>query len=96
VAEIKLETFDSPDALRQAEESAIRRERPLHNKRHNRFSAPSAGAPADEMQRVTLYMPREIVRALKQAGLDGDTSMSQILTGLADEWLADEGGTAAK
>jgi 3-oxoacyl-(acyl-carrier-protein) synthase len=45
-------------------------------------------SPSDEMQRVTLYMPRATVRALKQAGLDQDTSVSRILTGLADKWLA--------
>jgi 3-oxoacyl-(acyl-carrier-protein) synthase len=45
-------------------------------------------SPSDEMQRVTLYMPRATVRALKQAGLDQDTSVSKILTGLADEWLS--------
>jgi hypothetical protein len=45
-------------------------------------------SPSDEMQRVTLYMPRATVRALKQAALDQDTSVSRILTDLADKWLA--------
>jgi hypothetical protein len=45
-------------------------------------------SPADEMQRVTVYLPRATVRALKQAALDRDTSMSKILTDLAGEWLA--------
>jgi hypothetical protein len=44
-------------------------------------------SPSDEMQRVTLYMPRATVRALKQAGLDQGTSVSRILTELADAWL---------
>ena len=45
-------------------------------------------SPADEMQRATVYLPRATVRGLKQAALDGDTSMSKILTELADHWLA--------
>ncbi|WP_125079704.1 hypothetical protein [Mycobacterium sp. P7213] len=44
-------------------------------------------SPADEMQRATVYLPRATVRALKQAALDRDTSMSKILTDLADQWL---------
>jgi hypothetical protein len=44
-------------------------------------------SPSDEMQRVTVYLPRSTVRALKQAGLDRDTSMSKILTELAEQWL---------
>lgn len=46
-------------------------------------------SPADDMQRATVYLPRSTVRRLKQAALDGDTSMSKILTDLADRWLAD-------
>jgi hypothetical protein len=42
---------------------------------------------SDEMQRATVYLPRATVRALKQAALDRDTSMSRILTELADRWL---------
>jgi hypothetical protein len=45
-------------------------------------------SPADDMQRATVYLPRETVRALKQAALDRDTSMSKILTELASQWLA--------
>ncbi len=45
-------------------------------------------SPADEMQRATVYLPRSTVRGLKQAALDSDTSMSKILTELADQWLA--------
>jgi len=41
------------------------------------------------MQRVTVYLPRATVRGLKQAALDRDTSMSKILTSLADLWLAE-------
>jgi hypothetical protein len=44
-------------------------------------------SPSDQMQRVTLYMPRATIRALKQAGLDQETSVSRILTELADKWL---------
>ncbi len=47
-------------------------------------------SPADDMQRATVYLPRATVRGLKQAALDGDTSMSKILTDLADRWLADK------
>ncbi len=53
-------------------------------------ATPAANAfrsPGDHMQRVTVYMPRATVRALKRAGLDQDTSMSKILTTLADQWL---------
>ena len=46
-------------------------------------------SPADDMQRVTVYLPRATVRGLKQAALDRDTSMSKILTTLADLWLAE-------
>ena len=46
-------------------------------------------SPADDMQRATVYLPRATVRALKQAALDRDTSMSKILTELASQWLAD-------
>jgi hypothetical protein len=42
---------------------------------------------SDDMQRATMYLPRATVRALKQAALDRDTSMSRILTELADWWL---------
>lgn len=45
-------------------------------------------SPADEMQRATVYLPRATVRRLKQAALDQDTSMSRILTDLAEQWLA--------
>lgn len=45
-------------------------------------------SPADDMQRATVYLPRATVRSLKQAALDNDTSMSKILTELAEEWLA--------
>ncbi len=41
------------------------------------------------MQRVTIYLLRDTVRGPKQAALDRDTSMSKILTNLADLWLAD-------
>ena len=44
-------------------------------------------SPADDMQRVTLYMPKAVVRALKQQALDTDTSMSRILTDLARKML---------
>lgn len=46
-------------------------------------------SPADDMQRATVYLPRATVRALKQAALDRDTSMSRILTSLADQWLTE-------
>jgi len=39
------------------------------------------------MQRVTVYMPKAVVRALKQQALDTDTSMSRILTDLARKML---------
>lgn len=44
-------------------------------------------SPADDMQRVTVYMPKVVVRALKQQALDTDTSMSRILTDLARKML---------
>jgi hypothetical protein len=44
-------------------------------------------SPTDDMQRATVYLPRATVRALKQAALDRDTSMSKILTELAEHWL---------
>ncbi|MGB0973227.1 MAG: hypothetical protein ACPGVG_20075 [Mycobacterium sp.] len=44
-------------------------------------------SPADDMQRVTVYMPKTVVRALKQQALDTDTSMSRILTDLARQML---------
>lgn len=44
-------------------------------------------SPADDMQRVTVYMPKAVVRALKQQALDTDTSMSRILTDLARQML---------
>ena len=44
-------------------------------------------SPADDMQRVTVYMPKSVVRALKQRALDTDTSVSRILTGLAEQML---------
>ncbi|OBI31363.1 hypothetical protein [Mycolicibacter sinensis] len=46
-------------------------------------------SPADDMQRATVYLPRATVRALKQAALDRDTSMSRILTDLASKWLTE-------
>ncbi|GAB4908100.1 hypothetical protein MAHJHV65_45990 [Mycobacterium avium subsp. hominissuis] len=46
-------------------------------------------SPADDMQRATVYLPRATVRALKQAALDRDTSMSKILTDLASKWLTE-------
>ncbi|MBS9535935.1 hypothetical protein KIH27_20335 [Mycobacterium sp. M1] len=46
-------------------------------------------SPADDMQRATVYLPRATVRALKQAALDRDTSMSRILTEMATDWLKD-------
>ena len=46
-------------------------------------------SPADDMQRATVYLPRATVRALKQAALDRDTSMSKILTDLAGQWLTE-------
>ncbi len=45
-------------------------------------------SPSDDMQRVTVYMPKATVRALKQRALDTDTSMSRILTDLADKMLS--------
>lgn len=45
------------------------------------------------MQRATVYLPRATVRGLKQAALDQDTSMSKILTDLADRWLAQNAKT---
>ncbi|MCV7343318.1 MULTISPECIES: hypothetical protein [Mycolicibacterium] len=45
-------------------------------------------SPTDDMQRATVYLPRATVRGLKQAALDQDTSMSKILTDLAEQWLA--------
>lgn len=45
-------------------------------------------SPTEDMQRATVYLPRATVRGLKQAALDRDTSMSRILTELADQWLA--------
>ena len=53
-----------------------------------RRAAEAFRSPADDMQRATVYLPRATVRALKQAALDRDTSMSKILTNLAQEWLA--------
>ena len=53
-----------------------------------RRAAEAFRSPADDMQRATVYLPRTTVRALKQAALDGDTSMSKILTELADQWLS--------
>ncbi len=47
-------------------------------------------SPADDMQ-ACHCVPAGVatVRALKQAALDRDTSMSKILTDLASQWLAD-------
>ena len=53
-----------------------------------RRAAEAFRSPADDMQRATVYLPRTTVRALKQAALDGDTSMSKILTELAEQWLS--------
>ena len=53
-----------------------------------RRAAEAFRSPADDMQRATVYLPRATVRALKQAALDRDTSMSKILTELADQWLS--------
>ncbi len=50
-------------------------------------------SPADDMQRATVYLPKGTVKALKQAALDRDTSMSKILTELADHWLANNAKT---
>lgn len=50
-------------------------------------------SPTDDMQRATVYLPKATVKALKQAALDHDTSMSKILTRLADQWLADNAKT---
>ena len=44
-------------------------------------------SPSDDMQRATVHLPRATVRALKQAALDRDTSMSKILTDVAEHWL---------
>lgn len=54
----------------------------------SRRAAEAFRSPADDMQRATVYLPRATVRALKQAALDRDTSMSRILTELAEQWLA--------
>lgn len=54
----------------------------------SRRAAEAFRSPADDMQRATVYLPRATVRALKQAALDRDTSMSRILTDLAEQWLA--------
>lgn len=54
----------------------------------SRRAAEAFRSPADDMQRATVYLPRATVRALKQAALDRDTSMSKILTELADQWLS--------
>lgn len=43
--------------------------------------------PAHDMQRTTVYLPRDLVKALKQAALDEHTSMSKILTQQATQWL---------
>ncbi|HNK15514.1 MAG TPA: hypothetical protein PKL10_02505 [Nitrospira sp.] len=53
-----------------------------------RRAAEAFRSPADDMQRATVYLPRRTVRALKQAALDHDTSMSKILTDLAEQWLS--------
>ncbi len=44
---------------------------------------------SEDMQRATVYLPKATVKALKQAALDRNTSMSKILTELADRWLAE-------
>ncbi len=44
-------------------------------------------APTRDMQRVTVYLPKDTVRALKQAALDDGTSVSRILTERAEKWL---------
>lgn len=43
--------------------------------------------PSREMTRVTVYLPKDLVRGLKLAALDGGTSMSKILTAEAAKWL---------
>ncbi len=53
-----------------------------------RRAAEAFRSPADAMQRATVYLPRATVRALKQAALDRETSMSKILTELAEQWLS--------
>jgi hypothetical protein len=53
-----------------------------------RRAAEAFRSPADDMQRATVYLPRTTVRALKQAALDRETSMSKILTELAEQWLS--------
>jgi len=53
-----------------------------------RRAAEAFRSPADDMQRATVYLPRATVRGLKQAALDRDTSMSKILTELAEQWLS--------
>ena len=52
-----------------------------------KLAAEAFHSPADDMQRVTVYMPKAVVRALKQQALDTDTSMSRILTDLARKML---------
>lgn len=54
----------------------------------SRRAAEAFRSPADDMQRATVYLPRATVRRLKQAALDRDTSMSKILTELAEQWLS--------
>ena len=54
----------------------------------SRRAAEAFRSPADDMQRATVYLPRATVRALKQAALDRETSMSKILTELAEQWLS--------
>ncbi|MGB0878840.1 MAG: hypothetical protein ACPGXI_17525 [Mycobacterium sp.] len=58
-----------------------------------RRAADTFRSPSDDMQRATVYLPRATVRQLKQAALDGDTSMSRILTKLANQWLTDNAKT---
>ena len=53
-----------------------------------RRAAEAFRSPADDMQRATVYLLRATVRALKQAALDRETSMSKILTELAEQWLS--------
>ena len=56
----------------------------------SRPAAEVFASPSDSMQRATVYLPKATVRGLKQFALDRDTSMSRILTELAEGWLAEQ------
>jgi hypothetical protein len=45
-------------------------------------------SPADDMQRATLYLPRETLLSAKHAAISLDTSVSKVVTRLLNEWLA--------